>query len=372
MPPLLRSLLLVAALLPLACSTRPQGTGVDAGADAAEDAAIEASSDASDAPDASDASASASASVDLPPQAPPPMVCPKAMLAVAGKFCVDKWEASLIDKKSRAAVSPYYPPDRRLAAQIADTWEKDRLTIGDEKAQHTAIPALPAWQRERDPDPVALSRPGVKPNGYLTQIIASRACANAGKRLCTPIEWRSACEGEKKRAFPYGEVYEHGACNIFRALHPAVTLHGNAAVGHLDPRLNTVQEKNGDPLLRATGTTSRCKIEWDGDAAWDMNGNIDEWVDDGPELGADPSAAASASSAASAEAAPSASASAKPIPLQTGRFLGGFFSRSKRDGCASSIGKHLKSYFDYSTGTRCCWSPEPVKAGMLPDPPPAD
>lgn len=64
-------------------------------------------------------------------------------------------------------------------------------------------------------------------------------------------------------------------------LHPAATLHGNASVGHLDPRLNTVREKNGDPLLRATGTTSRCKSEWGDDAAWDMNGNLDEWVDDG-------------------------------------------------------------------------------------------
>ncbi len=225
---------------------------------------------------------------------------------------------------------------------------------------------------------MAISRPGVKPNGYLTQIVASRACANAGKRLCSPVEWRSACEGEKKRPYPYGDAYEHGACNIFRALHPAATLHGNASVGHLDPRLNTVREKNGDPLLRATGTTSRCKSEWGDDAAWDMNGNLDEWVDDGPDLGASagPPAAASVSAgvAASAEPGPTASVSAKPtpIPLQTGRFLGGFFSRSKRDGCASSISKHLKSYFDYSTGTRCCWSPEPEKAGMLADPPPAD
>jgi hypothetical protein len=363
-PSLARSLLIAAALLPLGCTSRPQGSAADAGADAGDDAALDAATDAPLAP------ASASASAALPPPLPPPIVCPKAMLAVAGRFCIDKWEASLVDKVSRAAISPYYPPDRRLAAQIADTWEKDRLTIGDEKAQATPIPALPAWQREREPDPVALSRPGVKPNGYLTQLIASRACANAGKRLCSPGEWRTACEGEQKRPFPYGEVYEHGACNIFRAMHPAALLHGNASVGHLDPRLNTVREKNGDPLLRATGTTSRCKSEWDGDAAWDMNGNLDEWVADGPELGAEPPPLADAGP----DPAPSTSAAGKPIPigLQTGRFLGGFFSRSKKDGCASSISKHLKSYFDYSTGTRCCWSPEPEKAGMLADPPPAD
>ena len=39
---------------------------------------------------------------------------------------------------------------------------------------------------------------------------------------------------------------------------------------------------------------------------------------------------------------------------EKGRFLGGFFSRSKKDGCLSSVGAHPKTYFDYSTGVRCC------------------
>jgi hypothetical protein len=251
------------------------------------------------------------------------------MMAVAGSFCVDKWEASLIDRRTGLVLSPHYPPDRRLAAQLADTWEKQRLEIGSEAARQIALPPLPDWQRKRDVDPVAVSRPGVIPNGYLSGVLAERACRNADKRLCTPDEWITACKGEARRQFPYGTEYRQGACNIFRALHPAAELHDNASVGHLDPRLGLVREPSGDPLLRRTGATAACKSEWGADAAWDMNGNLDEWVDD-----------------------------------ERGRFSGGFFSRSKRDGCDSTITAHPRAYLDYSTGTRCCWSPE------MPPPPP--
>ncbi len=243
-------------------------------------------------------------------------------MAVAGKFCVDKWEASLVDKNTQLPISPHYPPDRRLAVQLAETWEKERLEIGSEAARRMPLPPLPAWERKREIEPVAISRPGVIPNGYLSGVMAERACRNAGKRLCHYDEWLTACEGEAKRRFPYGALYKQGACNIFRPLHPAKELHDNAAVGHLDPRLDLVREKNGDPLLRRTGTTPACKSEWGGDAAWDMNGNLDEWIDD-----------------------------------EKGRFVGGFFSRSKRDGCESSVTAHPRAYLDYSTGTRCCWDP---------------
>jgi formylglycine-generating enzyme required for sulfatase activity len=237
-------------------------------------------------------------------------------------FCIDRWEASLIDKRTGASLSPYYPPERRLAVQIATTWEKQRLEVGGDDAREMPLPALPAWQRQRDVEPVAVSRPRVVPNGYLSGLVAERACRNAGKRLCHHDEWVVACEGDKRQRYPYGAEYKQGACNIFRALHPALQLHDNPSVGHLDPRLNLVKEPSGDPLLHLTGTTLACRSTWGEDGAWDMNGNLDEWVED-----------------------------------DRGRFDGGFFSRSKREGCEQSVTAHRKDYFDYSTGARCCWAP---------------
>jgi hypothetical protein len=257
-----------------------------------------------------------------PPSSPTALACPRGMMAVAGRFCVDKWEASLVDKTTRLPLSPYYPPDRRLAVQIAEDWEVGARRMGSKEAQQVPLPPLPEWQREGEVEPTALSLPGVVPNGYLSGVMAGRACKNAEKRLCRYDEWLLACEGQARRRFPYGRVYRRGACNTFRALHPAVELHNNPILGHHDPRLNLVREKDGDPLLRPTGATPECKSEWDGDAAWDMNGNLDEWVDD-----------------------------------PHGRLMGGFFSRSRQNGCESSITAHPKEYFDYSTGTRCCWSP---------------
>ncbi|MCC6645204.1 MAG: SUMF1/EgtB/PvdO family nonheme iron enzyme [Polyangiaceae bacterium] len=253
-----------------------------------------------------------------PPTGAPAAACPPEMVR-AGRVCVDRWEAQLIDKSSGQALSPYYPPSRALAVRLRDQWDKERLTTGGPEAQAIGVPALPAWQTQREPELLAVSRPGAVPNGYVSGVQADRACKAAGKRLCTNAEWVTACEGAARRPFPYGDKYRQGACNIFRAKHPASVLHDNPSVGHLDPRLNLVRDASG-PLLRPTGGTPECKSDWgDAGAAWDMNGNLDEWVED-----------------------------------EKGRFNGGFFSRSKKDGCASTVGAHPKAYFDYSTGVRCC------------------
>src|SRR5262245_10288597 len=39
--------------------------------------------------------------------------CPEDMVFVAGKFCIDRYEATMIDKATRRPFSPYYPPSRR-------------------------------------------------------------------------------------------------------------------------------------------------------------------------------------------------------------------------------------------------------------------
>jgi hypothetical protein len=257
-----------------------------------------------------------------PPPPPPPLRCAAEMVNVDGRFCVDRWEASLVDKKTKAALSPYYPPQKRRAVEIFETWDRDRQTIGSEEARAMELPPLPDWQRQRDPEPVAVSKGDVVPSGYVSGQMAALACKNAGKRLCRYDEWVTACEGEAKQQFPYGDTYKQGACNIFRPMHPAIVLHDDPSVGHLDPRLNLVTYK-GDPLLRKTGATRACASKWGDDAIFDMNGNLDEWVED-----------------------------------EKGRFAGGFYSRSKKDGCQSVVTAHVSSYFDYSTGVRCCWSPE--------------
>jgi hypothetical protein len=255
-----------------------------------------------------------------PPWQPRP--CPPEMALVRDAVCVDRWEASLVDKDSGLELSPHYPSSRKLALLVDDVWQKERLHTGGPRARLMPLPPLPAWQRERDAEPMAVSRPGVVPSGYISGVVAAKACENAGKRLCRHDEWLAACRGEANRQFPYGDEYREGACNVHRAAHPAAILHNNASVGHLDPRLNLVTE-GGKPLLRRTGETPECQSRWRGVALFDLNGNLDEWVDD-----------------------------------PGGRFVGGFFSRSTKNGCQASVSNHPPRYFDYSTGVRCCKDPD--------------
>jgi formylglycine-generating enzyme required for sulfatase activity len=80
-----------------------------------------------------------------------------------------------------------------------------------------------------------------------------------------------------------------------------------------------VVERGTDFLLRSTGATASCASEWNGDAVYDMVGNLDEWIAD-----------------------------------DAGIFVGGFYSRASRQGCEAKISSHAPSYYDYSLGTRCC------------------
>lgn len=243
------------------------------------------------------------------------------MVLVAGSFCIDRYEASLIDHDRREPLSPHYPPTREGTQNWFGYWteraSRSRMSLG----RRTPVPEPPAFQLLDRFVPEAHSAPGVLPAGYLSRDTAELACRSAGKRLCTRGEWVRACRGQEDRTFPYGESYAHGACNVHRESHPAALLHGNSSQNHTDPRLGLVSDQAG-PLLRRTGETDTCASHWGGDAIYDMVGNVDEWIDD-----------------------------------PTGTFVGGFYSRATREGCGAAIEVHAPSYFDYSLGTRCCRDP---------------
>ena len=120
------------------------------------------------------------------------------------------------------------------------------------------LPLPPQFAVDETFEARARSLPGVVPSGYMSGNMARRVCESAGKRLCTPVEWTTACKGQQATKFPYGNSYADGVCNVFRDAHPAVLLHGDASRHHLDPRLNLIEAADG-PLLRKTGATPRCR-----------------------------------------------------------------------------------------------------------------
>ncbi len=167
--------------------------------------------------------------------------CPDGMIPVGGLFCIDRYEAMLVEVNSDETLSAWSPY------------------------------ANPGSARVR-----ALSVAGVVPQGYINQQQAAAACAEAGKRLCTDTEWLRACQGAADSTYPYGDALEPGVCNDARTCHPAVQ--------YFETTADWIWSELGNPCinqlpdgLAATGEYSGCESA---DGAFDMMGNLHEWTAD--------------------------------------------------------------------------------------------
>jgi hypothetical protein len=199
-------------------------------------------------------------------------------------YCIDRWEASLVELAQDGNEQPHSP----------------YLPVGGADVR-------------------AVSRPGVFPQGYISEIEASRACARSSKRLCTPMEWRKACVGPDPKVWGYGTRAEPGRCND-HGKSPVLLLFGtNGYSGRYAwDKLNYPKLNQLEGTLAKTGDHAGCT---NGYGVYDMVGNLHEWV-------ADP----------------------------RGTFYGGFYqdTRIHGEGCTYVTEAHAASYHDYSTGFRCC------------------
>jgi len=209
--------------------------------------------------------------------------CPAGMaLSANAGVCVDRWEAHLVEVADGGAISPWSPYFN------------------------------PGSRRVR-----AVSAPGAVPQGYLTQVQAAAACAEAGKRLCARAEWEAACRGAAGWTYPYGAARQPGVCNDARTPHPVVEYFGTSESwiwSELDhPCINQLHDS-----LDRTGANAGCVTP---EGFFDLMGNLHEWIDD-----------------------------------PAGTFLGGYYVDTliNGDGCLYTTTAHDVSHWDYSTGFRCC------------------
>jgi hypothetical protein len=221
--------------------------------------------------------------------------CPALMAEVqaeAGPMCIDLYEGALVHVEPDGAAAP---------------WPNYLPVDGYDAGEFRAVPAA-----------------GVLPQGYISQVQATAACEASGKRLCTFEEWTSACRGRPQHdyVYPYGDTYEAGRCNEGKES-PIIILFGpnpsydNAELN--DPRCD--QLEGG---IAPGGSYAECESTY---GAFDMHGNIHEWVVDSPAGSPD-----------------------------NGEFLGGYFVDATLNGpgCTYVTTAHAKTYHDYSTGFRCC------------------
>jgi len=218
-----------------------------------------------------------------------PRSCPRGM-ALVGTFCIDRYEASLVEVLPGGSERPW-PYFDVLRPGVAVR---------------------------------AISAPDVFPQGYVSGLQARAACARSGKRLCKPAEWKNACMGPKRSVFPYGDRRLTGRCNddgrsamlrLFPRLdsRPDHKWMWGAAGNMIDPRLNQMPR-----TLVRTGERPGCTNEY---GVFDMVGNLHEWVED-----------------------PAGT-------FQGGYYLD---THLNGDGCNYRTTAHPISHYDYSTGFRCC------------------
>lgn len=222
------------------------------------------------------------------PPAKPAARCPPEMGLVLGAVCVDRFEASLVERA----------PDGTLVAAAPN------------------LSLVPGHVY------VAKSVEGVIPQAYVSGLQALAACREAGKRLCTPVEWRAACGGSQGYAFPYGPDLVPGRCHDSGA-NPMLTYHADTQARGWGPlELNDPRNTELEGTLAKTGAFPGCVNDF---GLYDMVGNLDEWT-------ADPN----------------------------GTFQGGYWLDTSQhgEGCAYRTVAHPFDYRDYSIGFRCCADPE--------------
>jgi len=108
---------------------------------------------------------------------------------------------------------------------------------------------------------------GVAPATMVTFEQARTACDEEGKRLCSEIEWRFACEGREGFQFPYGDTQDPEACNVGRTTE---TLRPEEL---WEPRDVSRVLSRVDRRV-ASGAMSRCTSPF---GVRDMTGNVEEW-----------------------------------------------------------------------------------------------
>ncbi len=179
----------------------------------------------------------------------------------------------------------------------------------------------------------APNRRGAKPLVMQSANDAQAWCSARGDRLCTEDEWMAACQGEERRAYPYGDSHVDGRCNddqTWRTVNEATLARWPApeAKAHVEELYQAA----------ASGEKRQCATP---SGVYDLTGNVEEWVVRTREH-----------------------ANAWPFVL-IGCYWAGCYGGNKPT-CHSTNNAHGPEFRFYETGFRCCRDVEAGKQGARP------
>ncbi len=168
--------------------------------------------------------------------------CPDDMALAFGRFCVDKFEGSLVTREgTKETPYPHYQPP------------------ADGQVYY------------------ARSVRGVIPQAYISASQAQAACAASGKRLCQAVEWRAACGGSQALAYPYGPTRVAGKCHDTGAAPMVVFFASTMKKGWGRAELNDPRLNQLEGTVAKTGEYDGCVSDL---GVYDMVGNLHEWTAD--------------------------------------------------------------------------------------------
>jgi formylglycine-generating enzyme required for sulfatase activity len=165
------------------------------------------------------------------------------------------------------------------------------------------------------------NREGAEPVVMVRFVEAAAMCANVGKRLCSEVEWETACEGPELLPYPYGHRADTEACNAAKPYRPV----GEAKLASPDARVRDAETRRlwqGEP----SGSRPRCTSPH---GVADLVGNVEEWV-----------------------------TSSRPEWPYPSSLKGGYWSKPWT-GCRGTNESHGPQFRFYEIGFRCCKDPAP-------------
>lgn len=279
-------------------------------------AAASASAAAIPSPTAS-AALSASAVVSASPAPAAAPGCPEDMVLVAGAYCPD------VEQTCIRHHAEFERDQRKKKKQKASGEGGERSTVS-ERCLEYAAPSK-CLSKEKKPLRFCVDRyefpnkKGELPDLLISWTEAKKKCEALGKRLCTVEEFNFACEGEAMLPYTYGFVRDAQKCSIDKEYRkrekklfpyekcmkkPACKEH----LAKLDQRL-------------PAGSQPECVSPF---GVYDMNGNINEWVE----------------------------IPGKKYPDRSG-LKGGWWG-PVRGRCRPTVDFHHEDDYGYEEGFRCC------------------
>ena len=305
-----------AAAIPSASPSSTPAGPADAASDAANDAASDAGAagqDAGSGPTSPDGGVGTSEG------------CPEDMVLVSGGYCRNVEQRCIKHHKE-------FSRDQEKRKSKRDKGEETARSDVSERCLEYAEPSV-CLSKERTPMRFCADRyeypnkKGELPALLISWTQAKKTCEGLGKRLCTESEFNFACEGEAMLPYTYGYARDATKCSIDKPYRKR------------NKRLYTYDKCMTRPACKAeierldqrlpAGSLPECVSPF---GVYDMNGNINEWV----EL------------------------PGKKYPDRSG-LKGGWWG-PVRGRCRPTVGFHKEDDYGYEEGFRCCKDASPSNA----------